>query len=127
MTGSRILWLICLLTFTGISSYAQHSGVESVVSVTPSIVEAGSPELIVISTPHAKSVHGEWLGKKIEFFQHGDKWVALAGIDVEATLGTTTLKIIAETGGEDRDLSQTIEVHPAHYRTGDTHGAAEIC
>jgi murein DD-endopeptidase MepM/ murein hydrolase activator NlpD len=118
MTGPRILWLICLLTFTGIGSHAQHSGVESVVSVTPSIVEAGSPELIVISTPHAKSVRGEWLGKKIEFFQRGDTWVALAGIDVEASPGATTLKIIAQTGSEDRDLSQTIEVRPAHYRTG---------
>ena len=28
------------------------------------------------------------------------------------------LRLSAETGGEDRDLSQTIEIHPAHYRTG---------
>jgi hypothetical protein len=118
MIGSRILRLICLLTCTGISLHAQHSGVESVVSLTPAIVESGSPELIVISAPRAKSIRGEWLGRKIEFFQRGGTWVALAGVDVEAPPGTTTLKITAETGGAPLDLSRTVEIHPGHYRTG---------
>ena len=117
MTGSHFLRLVCLLTFTIASCYAQHSK-ESVVSLNPAIVEAGSPELIVISTSHAKSIHGELLGKKIEFFQRGERWMALAGVDVEAAPGATTLKIIAATSSGEIDLSQTIEVHPAHYRTG---------
>jgi hypothetical protein len=119
MTGSRILRLICLVFFTAIGSYAQKSGVGSLVSLTPASVEAGSPELIVISTPRAKHINGEWLGHRVEFFHRGAKWVALAGVDVEAPAGASTLRISAELDhGETRDLSQTIEVHPAHYRTG---------
>ncbi|WP_348263556.1 M23 family metallopeptidase [Telmatobacter sp. DSM 110680] len=118
MTGSRVLRLTCLLALTTIGTYAQRLGMRSAVSLTPTIVEAGSPELIVISMPNAKSIYGEWLGKKIEFFQRGEKWVALAGVDVEAPPGTTTLKITGETSSGEIDLSQTVEIHPAHYRTG---------
>jgi murein DD-endopeptidase MepM/ murein hydrolase activator NlpD len=119
MTGSRISRLVCLIGFTALSLYAQRSDVKSVVSLTPAIVEAGSPELIVISTPHAKSVSGEWLGHNVEFFQRGEKWIALAGVDVEGAVGPSTLRINAELDrGGSLDLSQTIENHPAHYRTG---------
>ena len=119
MTGSRILQLICLIAFTAISSREQRSDVKSVVSLTPAIVEAGSPELIVILTPDAKSISGNWLGQKVEFFQRGEKWIALAGVDVEGSVGPSTLRINAELDrGGSLDLSQTIEVHPAHYRTG---------
>ncbi len=119
MTGSRILRLACLVGFTALTWYAQGSDVKSVVSLTPAIVEAGSPELIVISTPHAKSISGEWLGHKVEFFQRGEKWVALAGVDVEGAVGPSTLRIDAELDrGGSLDLSQTVEIHPAHYRTG---------
>jgi murein DD-endopeptidase MepM/ murein hydrolase activator NlpD len=100
-------------------SYAlQDTGVKSVVSLTPAVVEAGSPELIVISTPNAKSISGQWLGHKLEFFQRGQKWIALAGVDVETQPGISTAKITAETSTGPLDLSQTVEVHPAHYRTG---------
>jgi len=92
--------------------------VKSVVSLTPAIVQSGSPELIVISTLNAKSVSGSWLGHKLEFFPQGQKWIALAGVDVETSPGTTIAKISAETSEGELDLSQTIEIHPAHYRTG---------
>jgi murein DD-endopeptidase MepM/ murein hydrolase activator NlpD len=119
MMGSGVLRLVGLLGVVAIASHAQRSKVESVVSLTPAIVEAGSPELIVISTPHARSVSGEWLGQKLKFFQRGAKWIALAGVDVQAAVGTSTLRISAETGGsESLDLSQTVEIHAAHYRTG---------
>jgi len=119
MTGSRILRLLGLLAITTLSSHAQHAGVKSIVSLTPAIVEAGSPELIVISTPPAKSISGEWLGHKLQFFQRGEKWIALAGVDVEGAVGPSTLRISAQTGNDGPlDLSQTIEIHPAHYRTG---------
>ena len=119
MTGSRFLRLVCLFVFAAINLRAQDSSKRSVVSLTPAIVEAGSPELIVIATPHAKSISGEWLGHKLGFFQLGMKWVALAGVDVERAPGPSTLQINAqlENGGP-LDLSQTIEIHPAHYRTG---------
>ncbi|MGA9584731.1 MAG: M23 family metallopeptidase [Terracidiphilus sp.] len=119
MTGSRSLLLACFLSFIAINSNAQHSATQSVVSLTPAIVEAGSPELIVISTPNAKSISGDWLGRKLEFFQRGQKWVALAGVDVEGAAGPSTLQISAQLdNGRPLDLSQTIEIHPAHYRTG---------
>jgi murein DD-endopeptidase MepM/ murein hydrolase activator NlpD len=67
------------------------------------------------------SIDGEWLGRKLEFFRGRDglAWYALAGVDVEAPEGPSTLKISAhlEKGGE-RDISRTVEIHPAHYRTG---------
>ena len=97
MTGSRILQLACLVGFTATQcERAATPDVKSVVSLTPAIVEAGSPELIVISTPNAKSISGEWLGHKIEFFQRGDKWIALAGVDVEGAVGPSTLRINAK-------------------------------
>ena len=119
MTGSRFLCLICSLACSALTSFAQRPGAKSAVLLTPAIVEAGSPELIVVAAPHAKSVSGEWLGHKVEFFQHGEKWIALAGVDVEATVGPSTLQISAVPDDSGSlDLSQTIEIHPAHYRTG---------
>jgi len=119
MTGFRFLQLACLVAFAAISSYAQNSRGKSVVSIAPAIIEAGSPELIVISTPNAKSISGEWLEHKVEFFQRGEKWIALAGVDVEGVVGPSTLRITAQVdNGSPLDLSQTVEIHPAHYRTG---------
>ena len=88
------------------------------VSFTPAVVEAGSPELIVIGAPGITNVAGEWLGHKLEFFKRGERWIALAGVDVEAEPGTSTAHITARTDSALLDLSQTIEIHPAHYRTG---------
>jgi len=118
MPASRILRLTCSLVLSAVPSFAQHSAARSVVSLTPAIVQSGSPELIVISTLNAKSVSGSWLGHKLEFFPQGQRWIALAGVDVETPPGTTIAKISAETGEGELDLSQTIEIHPAHYRTG---------
>jgi murein DD-endopeptidase MepM/ murein hydrolase activator NlpD len=86
--------------------------------LTPAVVEAGSPELITLSVPAASNVEGEWLGHKLEFFQHKDKWIALAGVDVEAKPESTTLHVTAHTATGPRDFTRTIEIHPAHYRTG---------
>jgi murein DD-endopeptidase MepM/ murein hydrolase activator NlpD len=119
MTGSDFLRLASLVAFSAISSYAQNSAEKSVVPLTPAIVEAGSPELIVISAPNAKSISGEWLGHKVEFFRQKQKWIALAGVDVEGAVGLSTLRITAQLDKVGPlDLSQTIEIHPAHYRTG---------
>lgn len=91
------------------------------VTVTPAVVEAGSPELIRVTAPADAMLEGEWLGKKLEFFRGRDglAWYALAGVDVEAAAGPSALRITARlaSGGGVRDLSRSVEIHPAHYRT----------
>jgi len=90
------------------------------VNLTPAIVVAGSPELIRVEAPASSQLSGEWLGRKLEFFRSrsGHAWFALAGIDVEAAPGASTLRIEAKlAGGGSRDLSRAVEIHPAHYRT----------
>ena len=89
--------------------------------LTPSLVVAGSPELLRITAPNAVSIDGDWLGRKIQFFPTHDHraWLALAGVDVEAPAATSTLQIhIHLANGAVHDLTQSIAIHAAHYRTG---------
>ncbi len=86
------------------------------VTLTPAVVEAGSPVLIRVDAPATASVDGEWMGRKIEFF-HGRGWLALAGVDVASPLGPSTLKITVTANGVVQDLSRTVEIHEAHYKT----------
>ncbi len=91
-----------------------------VVSLTPAKVVAGSPELIRVREPAADKLTGEWLGQKLEFFrgQGESGWFALAGVDVQAPTGASTLAIHAHLpDGSARDLSRTVNILPAHYRT----------
>ena len=96
------------------------------VTLTPAIVEAGSPELIRVEAPNAEDVEGEWFGHKALFFRASTNksvWYALAGVDVEAPLGTSTLKISArvrDSLGEPhtQDLSRDVQIRAAHYTTG---------
>jgi len=118
MTGSRVLRLLCLFCIALTVSAQRRVRTEPAVRVTPAFVEAGSPELITVSSPAAKSMEGEWLGHKLEFFHRGDHWIALAGVDVEAQPETSTLHITAMTATGPCEFSRTIEIHPAHYRTG---------
>jgi murein DD-endopeptidase MepM/ murein hydrolase activator NlpD len=76
--------------------------------------------LIRVQAADASSVDGEWLGRKLEFFRgrNGRTWFALAGVDVEGAVGPSELKITARLAqGGTRDLSRTIQIHAAHYRT----------
>jgi murein DD-endopeptidase MepM/ murein hydrolase activator NlpD len=84
------------------------------------VVVAGSPELIRVQAPAAATVDGEWLGRRLQFFagRGGRAWFALAGVDVEAPEGPSTLRIAVRSKGGMRDLSRTVEVRAAHYRTG---------
>jgi murein DD-endopeptidase MepM/ murein hydrolase activator NlpD len=95
---------------------------QDAVRLTPAVVEAGSPELIGVNAPGASAVNGDWMGQKLGFFRgrDGRTWFALAGVDVEAPVGASTLRIgaAAARGGAERDLSRTVEIHAAHYRTG---------
>lgn len=79
---------------------------------------AGAPELILVHAADATAVEGEWLSRKISFFRHGNEWVALAGVDVEAPVGASVLHLTARVNGKAVDLSRPEEIHAAHYRTG---------
>ncbi|MGB6722131.1 MAG: M23 family metallopeptidase [Terracidiphilus sp.] len=98
----------------------QCSAQTSAAMLTPAVVVAGSPELIRVPAPGAATVDGDWMGRKLEFFrgQDGRAWFALAGVDVEGAVGASVLRIRVSAGqGAQRDLSRTVEVHEAHYRT----------
>ena len=89
-------------------------------TLTPAVVEVGSPELIRVEAPATAKIDGEWLGRPLQFFlgREGHGWFALAGVDVEAAVGSSQLKITAVLGdGAVHDLSRTVEIHPATYRT----------
>ncbi len=115
------MWLALFVALFASGADARPAaGPETGVSITPALVEAGSPELIRVDSPDAASVEGDWLGRKLEFFRgrDGHAWFALAGVDVEAAVGPSILRITAHlaSAGE-LDLSRTVEIHPAHYRT----------
>ena len=99
------------------------------VSLTPAVVEAGSPELIRVDVPADTTtdttgdtkIEGEWLGQKLAFFWSRDRhaWYALAGVDVEGPPGPSNLGIRAVSKNSSAtDLSRSIDIHEAHYRTG---------
>jgi hypothetical protein len=91
------------------------------VTLTPAVVEVGSPELIRVMAADASDVDGEWLGHRLEFFRgrDGRSWFALAGVDVEGPVGSSSLRVtVGLAQGATRDLSRTVEIRPSHYRTG---------
>jgi murein DD-endopeptidase MepM/ murein hydrolase activator NlpD len=118
MRTLRLTFLALVFASAGLVSAATLP--RESVTWTPAVVVAGSPELFRVTVPGATSVEGEWLGRKVEFFRGRDPnaWVAFAGVDVEAPTVPSICRIIAHTAKGDIDLSQTIEVHVAHYRTG---------
>ncbi len=110
------LSLLCLSVFALAAARAQSPAI----SLTPTVVVAGAPELIRVSAPGAMGIDGEWLGRKLEFFRGHDKlaWIALAGVDVDAPVGPSVLKLtIHSAKGGTRVLSRTIRIRPAHYPT----------
>jgi len=112
--------LAVALILLALASSAPASLAAQSVTLTPAIVESGSPELIRVHASHALTqVDGEWFGHKIRFFPGGnsDTWFALAGVDVEAPAGPSSLKITASSGGKASDLTTQVSIRPAHYRT----------
>jgi murein DD-endopeptidase MepM/ murein hydrolase activator NlpD len=120
MTGSQLLRTVLFFPFVACAVAQTNPASRSDVTITPSLVESGSPELIRVKAPEGATVEGQWLGRKLQFFQGANQqfWFALAGVDVEATPGPSKLEINVRTGSESADLSENIEIHPAHYRTG---------
>jgi hypothetical protein len=90
------------------------------ITLTPAVIQAGSPVLIHVEASGDASLDGEWQGHKLQFFpgRTGHGWYALAGVDVEAPVGPSTLKVFVRLAGTVRDLSREVEIHSAHYRTG---------
>jgi murein DD-endopeptidase MepM/ murein hydrolase activator NlpD len=100
----------------GLPAHAQSL----IVTLTPAVVVAGSPELIRVEGSCAAGIDGEWMGRKLEFFRGRDRrvWFALAGVDVEGSVGPSSLRIgVRLARGGERDLTRAVEVHPAYYRT----------
>jgi murein DD-endopeptidase MepM/ murein hydrolase activator NlpD len=125
MAGTRIprsvFWLAVFAAMIVARPCWARAEVSNVgVTLTPAVVVAGSPELILVHSPASATLDGEWLGRKLEFFRgrDGKSWYALAGVDVEAAPGSTALSITARTAdGGSLDLSRAVEIHPARYRT----------
>ena len=123
MNRARFPCLAVLLALAPILSSsrvtAQAAIPSSAIKLTPSVVESGSPELIRVALPQVQEISGEWLGKRLQFFQSSDgqSWFALAGLDVEAPVGTSTLSIEAKRSGGLSRLDLPVEIHPAKYRT----------
>jgi hypothetical protein len=118
----RLIPCLMGICFFAASSHAQSSNAQpEPVALMPALVEAGSPELIHVDAPSTAKLEGEWLGRRLDFFpaRDGRGWFALAGVDVEAPVGPSQLKIRARLPqGDVHDLSRTEEIHAAHYRTG---------
>ncbi len=126
MTGARnprfaFLTVVAIAFLAARPDGAQTGTAVDRMRLTPPVVENGSPELIRVRAPADANVDGDWLGQKLEFFRGRDSlaWYALAGADVEAAVGPSTLRIRTQAANSGTlDLSRTIEIHPAHYRTG---------
>jgi murein DD-endopeptidase MepM/ murein hydrolase activator NlpD len=109
----------CVLAAAPIAGLARAQA--GAVTLTPALVEVGSPELIRVDAPATAMLDGEWMGRKLEFFRgrNNQAWFALAGVDVEATVGPSSLRIrVRPANGEVRDLTRSVEIQPAHYLTG---------
>jgi murein DD-endopeptidase MepM/ murein hydrolase activator NlpD len=115
-TSRSLLSLSFLLAFALAAARAQSPAV----TLTPPVVLAGAPELIRVSADNASGIDGVWLDRKLEFFRgHDEKaWFALAGVDVDAPVGPSALKItIHDANGGTHALNRAIRILPSHYRT----------
>jgi Peptidase family M23 len=109
-----------LLAVSAVSFFSAHLHAQSPsVTLMPAVVEAGSPELIRVLAPSSAKVAGEWQGHILQFSLGPNQlaWYALAGVDVEAPSGPSTLKISIRFHNNLHELISTITIHPAHYRT----------
>ncbi len=113
LPATLALFLACV--FAGRLAYGQ----KPVVTLTPSDVLVGSPELIRIDAPGAARVSGEWFGRSFEFFRGSGRadWFALVGVDVEAQVGVSTLRIQVAINNNTIGIDKPVQIFPAKYRT----------
>lgn len=112
------LAVLPLLLFLAVVLRAQPA--EPALSLTPNVVSAGAPELVRVHAAPGAKLTGEWLHEPLQFFAcgHAGDFCALAGVDVESPVGPSTITIHIEQNGRSADLTRTVEIHAAHYRTG---------
>ena len=95
------------------------------ISWSPAHLESGSPVLFEIELDKpADALQGKWLDHALAFTKapEGNKWYALAGIDVEQAPGTYALDLTASgDSGREQHASQQVVVLPAHYKTTTLH------
>jgi murein DD-endopeptidase MepM/ murein hydrolase activator NlpD len=117
-TRFPVLMLLAVLCVP-LSGHTQIANRPNTVTLTPAVAVAGSPELIRVAAPNAQEVTGDWLGHKIAFFKSSNDrtWYALAGLDVEAPVGGSTLKVEVTSGEGINHIDVPIQIHPAQYRT----------
>jgi murein DD-endopeptidase MepM/ murein hydrolase activator NlpD len=121
ISSPRLLHALFLFVFAAAVLAPVARAQAGALTLTPALVEAGSPELIRVDAPATAALDGEWMGRKLQFFRgrSDPAWFALAGVDVEAAVGTSSLRIrVRQPNGAVRDLSRTVEIHAAHYLTG---------
>src|ERR1700744_946114 len=96
---SRLFLTAVFLLFLHLASAnAQASPGFRIVSWSPLSLASGSPVLFTVQLDRpAKELQGSWLGHILVFTKakQGDRWYALAGIDVEQAPGTFSLDLTA--------------------------------
>jgi hypothetical protein len=121
-SGLRVLAGVLLAGMVGAARGPAQQAARDAVTLTPAVVAAGSPELVHVMAPAGARLSGDWLGHPLAFFpaRDGHGWFALAGVDVAANPGPSTLHISEKlrAGDATRDLIRTIDIQPGHYRTG---------
>jgi murein DD-endopeptidase MepM/ murein hydrolase activator NlpD len=125
LTGLPLPLIGVFLALSATVAVAQSSSV----ALVPALVEPGSPVLIRVQAPADAMIDGEWLGRPLQFFTRGGShvWFAVAGVDVEASPGPSTLRITVRVGnGNARDLSRTVLIRPSHYSTASLTVAPEF-
>jgi murein DD-endopeptidase MepM/ murein hydrolase activator NlpD len=120
--SQRMAWRcarLCILPLLFLVPLVAQTVAPGDVTVTPSLVIVGAPEVVRVHAAQATAVEGEWLGRKIDFFSGGGgEWVALAGVDVQAPEGPSTLHLRIKLRNGWSEVNTEVEVHAAHYRTG---------
>jgi hypothetical protein len=116
------LCISLLIAVVSVGAHAQSPGIV----LAPALVVAGSPEVIRVAAPRDASVEGDWDGHALHFFRGRaeNTWYALAGTDVEAAPGPSTVPStirvaihVHDPHDSVKELRQAIAIHPAHYRT----------
>lgn len=119
----RLAWgcaLLCILLLLFSIPVSAQAVPPDAVTIVPSVVIVGAPEIVRVNAPRATAVEGEWLGRKIDFFRGGGgEWVALAGVDVQAPEGPSTLRLRIKQPDGWAEVNTEVEIHAAHYRTGE--------
>jgi murein DD-endopeptidase MepM/ murein hydrolase activator NlpD len=119
-------WVALVVLFLSLSpGHAQKTAAFRLVSWSPVHLESGSPIFFKVELDQpATALHGTWLKHEVVFTKalEGNRWYALAGIDVEQAPGDYVLELTATaTDGRSLETKQQVAVLPAHYKTTTLH------